>query len=302
MSHPHIPVLLTEVLKAFEGVSISIFFDGTLGAAGHAEAILQAHPEIERYLGCDKDPSALKIAKSRLAPWGEKVELIRGSYSDMERFLDERGIGCIDGFLIDIGVSSMQLDTMDRGFSFRASGPLDMRMDPEAPLSAESIVNEYAEDELARIFWEYGEERQSRRAASAIVRARKKQRIRTTEELIEIVKPVLKWGKHHPATLIFQALRIAVNDELNELEKGLTAAISRCCAKGRIAVISFHSLEDRIAKQRLKQNEYKIGKRGTASSGVLRIMTKKPLIAGEDELQNNPRSRSAKLRVAEKLS
>jgi 16S rRNA (cytosine1402-N4)-methyltransferase len=288
--------LLTEVVQAFEGVELKTFFEGTLGAGGHAEAILSAHPEIERYLACDRDPSAHEIAKKRLSGWGEKVEWIRGSYSELDRFLEEKRLKSIDGFLIDIGVSSMQIDQAERGFSFRFEGPLDMRMDPASELTAETIVNDYPERELDRIFWEYGEERGSRRAAEAIVKARKKRRIRTTTELIEIVKPVLHWGKIHPATLIFQALRIAVNDELGELQKGLDAAIRRLAPGGRIAVISFHSLEDRIAKHRLKELEFK----KKSGEGCLKILTKKPICPSAEECRSNPRSRSAKLRVAEK--
>ncbi len=297
MSGEHESVLLAEVVEAFQGVALKTFFEGTLGAGGHAEAILSVHPEIERYLACDRDPKAHEIAKKRLASWGGEVEWIRGSYSELDHFLDERNIRSIDGYLIDIGVSSMQIDQAERGFSFRFEGPLDMRMDPRAELTAETIVNEYPERELDRLFWKYGEERQSRRAAEAIVKARKKRRIRTTTELIEIVKPVLHWGKLHPATLIFQALRIAVNDELGELEKGLDAAIRRLALGGRIAVISFHSLEDRIAKHRLKDLEFK--KR--SGEGCLKILTKKPICPSMEESARNPRARSAKLRVAERV-
>ena len=291
----HISVLRDEVVQAFEGMEIKTFFDGTLGAGGHASAILEAHPEIERYIGCDRDPKAHGIAKVILAPWAKKMEIVRGSYSDLERILESQGIESIDGYLIDIGVSSMQLDEKDRGFSFRFEGPLDMRMDPDGDLTATMIVNEYSERELERIFREYGEERQARRAAEAIVLARKKRRIETTAELIEIVKPVLKWGKIHPATLIFQALRIVVNDELGELERGLDAAIKRLAPGGRLAVISFHSLEDRIVKHRLKDD---VGTKW--EPGMLKIMTKKPILPSEQECKQNPRSRSAKLRVAEK--
>lgn len=298
----HISVLIEEVVNAFEGCNMPVFFDGTVGAGGHAEGILTAHPEIERYLACDRDPEALKIAKRRLEPWGKKVEFIQGRYSEVARFLEEREIGGIDGFLLDIGVSSMQLDVAERGFSFRFEGPLDMRMNPDHEVTAEMIVNDYPKEELERIFWEYGEERQSRRAAEAIVHARKKRRIRTTTELIDIVKPVLKWGKMHPATLIFQALRIAVNQELHELETGLASAIDRLNPMGRLAVISFHSLEDRIVKQTLKDQERKELKREKRTVGCLKILTKKPVIAGAKEERENPRSRSAKLRVAEKVA
>jgi 16S rRNA (cytosine1402-N4)-methyltransferase len=301
MKRPHISVLQAEVVEAFAGVELRYFFDGTLGAGGHAAAILEAHSEIERYLACDRDPKAHEIAKERLKPWGEKVEFIRGSYSELERFLDERKIEYIDGFLIDIGVSSMQLDEMGRGFSFRGEGPLDMRMDPNGELTAEEIVNQYPEKELERIFREYGEERQARRAAQAIVQARRRRPIQTTAELIEVVKPVLKWGANHPATLIFQALRIAVNDELGELERGLDGAIRRLAPGGRIAVISFHSLEDRIVKHRFKEQEYRLHKRTGDASGCLRILTKKPVVPSEQECRENSRSRSAKLRVVEKV-
>lgn len=201
MKTPHIPVLIREVLQVFEGKEILLFFDGTVGAGGHAAAILKAHPEIERYIGCDRDPRALQIAKETLEPWGKKVELIRGSYAEL--LLEQRA--GFDGFLIDIGVSSMQLDERERGFSFMGDAPLDMRMDPEGELTAEEIVNRYGEVELARIFFEYGEERRSRQVAKAIVVARKKRRIRTTGELVEIIKPVATRGRLHPATLVFQA-------------------------------------------------------------------------------------------------
>lgn len=272
----------------FEGQEIRFFFDGTLGAGGHARAILEAHPEIERYYGCDRDPKALEIAEKNLEPWGEKVELIRGPYGDADRYL--KSAGCVDGFLIDIGVSSMQLDERERGFSFMGDAPLDMRMDPDGDLTAEEIVNRYPETELARIFFEFGEERRSRQVAKAIVTARKKRKIRTTAELVEVVKPVATRGRLHPATLVFQALRIVVNDELGELERGLLAGIDRLCEGGRIAVISFHSLEDRIVKNRFRDEKQR-----------LKILTKKPIGPSAEEMRANPRSRSAKLRAAEKL-
>jgi 16S rRNA (cytosine1402-N4)-methyltransferase len=285
----HVPVLLAAVLKTFEDVQLKVFFEGTVGAGGHAKAILEAHPEIERYLACDRDPAAHELAAARLAPWGKKVEWIRGPYADLKEYLDERKIGTIDGFLIDIGVSSMQLDVRERGFSFQGDAPLDMRMDPESSLTAEMIVNEMPEKELARIFFEYGEERRSRQVARAIIEARRKRRIRTTAELVAIVKPVTIWGKLHPATLVFQALRIAVNDELGQLKRGLDAAIERTCEGGRIAAISFHSLEDRIVKNTFRD-----------AKDQLAILTKKPIGPTEEELKENPRSRSAKLRAAEK--
>jgi 16S rRNA (cytosine1402-N4)-methyltransferase len=282
----HIPVLMREVLEIFAGKTLRVFFDGTLGAGGHARAILEHHPEIERYIGCDRDPRAHELASAILAPWREKVEFRRGSYAEEIKNVDR----CIDGFLIDIGVSSMQLDEKERGFSFTGDAPLDMRMDPEGDLTAETIVNRYPEAELARIFYEFGEERRSRQVAKAIVEARKKRRIRTTAQLVEVIKPVATRGKLHPATLVFQALRIVVNDELGQLERGIDGAIHRLCPGGRIAVISFHSLEDRIVKNHLRDAKEKV-----------KVLTKKPMVASAEEIRANPRSRSAKLRAAEAI-
>jgi len=281
--------LLSEVLKIFEEVELTVFFEGTVGAGGHAKGLLEAHPEIERYLACDRDPMAQTLAKKALASWGKKVEWIRGPFGDLERYLEGRGIEEIDGFFIDVGVSSMQLDERQRGFSFLGDAPLDMRMDPEGDVTAEEIVNRAPEKELARIFFEYGEERRSRQVARAIVEARKKRRIRTTGELVAIVKPVSTWGKLHPATLVFQALRIAVNDELGQLKRGLDAAIRRTREGGRIAAITFHSLEDRIVKNVFRD-----------ARAELTLLTKKPVGPTPEEMRRNSRSRSAKLRAAEK--
>ncbi len=282
----HKPVLLREVLEVFADQKIGTFFDGTLGAGGHAQALLEAHPEIERYIACDRDPRAHELAEVTLAPWREKVEFVRGSYADEVARVD----GSIDGFLIDIGVSSMQLDERERGFSFMGDAPLDMRMDPDGKLTAADVVNRYSEVELARIFHEYGEERRSRPVAKAIVEARRKKKIQTTGELVEIIKPVAQRGRLHPATLVFQALRIVVNDELGQLERGLDAAIHKLAPGGRMAVISFHSLEDRIAKNHLRDAKAKI-----------KVLTKKPIGPSEEEIRANPRSRSAKLRAGEAI-
>jgi len=287
---PHLPVLLEEVLSVFEGKKLQVFFEGTVGAGGHAKAILEAHPEIEKYLACDRDPKALSLAHSALAPWREKVEWIHGPFAEMESYLDERGLEGIDGFLIDVGVSSMQLDERDRGFSFLGDAPLDMRMNPDSDLTAETIVNRYSETELARILFEYGEERRSRQIAKAIVEARRKKKIKTTQELVSIIQPVATKGKLHPATLTFQALRIAVNDELGQLEKGLSSAIEKTFVGGTIAAISFHSLEDRIVKNIFRDQKRK-----------LEILTKKPIEASVGEIKTNPRARSAKLRAAQKI-
>ena len=285
----HIPVLLPAVLQAFEGKRLTTFFEGTVGAGGHAKAILEAHPEIERYLACDRDTVALDLAKKALKPWWEKVEWIQGPFAEVDRYLKERKLSTIDGFFIDIGVSSMQFDEGSRGFSFRVDAPLDMRMDVSGSTSAEDLVNELPEVELARIFFEYGEEFRSRAAAKAIVSARKRRRIRTTFGLIAILEPVLRKGKIHFATKVFQALRIAVNDELGQLKQGLMKAVDLLSEGSRIAVISFHSLEDRIVKWCFREEKR------------LQIVTKKPLEATREEVKKNPRARSAKLRVAEKI-
>ncbi len=287
MRAAHLPVLLKEVLLCFEGKELKVFFEGTVGAGGHAKAILEAHPEIERYLACDRDPKALALARESLAPWEDKVEWIHGPFAELKGYLEERGLSSIDGFLIDVGVSSMQLDERERGFSFLGDAPLDMRMNPDGELTAEIIVNRYSEAELSRILFEYGEERRSRQVAKAIVEARRKKRIKTTQELVAIIQPVATKGKLHPATLTFQALRIVVNDELGQLEKGLLSAIENTSPGGVIAAISFHSLEDRIVKNVLRDEKKK-----------LEILTKKPVEASDVEIKVNPRARSAKLRAA----
>jgi 16S rRNA (cytosine1402-N4)-methyltransferase len=290
---PHTAVLETEVLAAFAPVQLHTVFDGTVGAGGHAAALLQSHPEIERYIACDRDPAAHAIATERLRAWGKKVEFVHSSYSDLSTILREKQIPTIDGFLIDVGLSSMQLDVAERGFSFRyPEAPLDMRMNPDAPHTAADLVNRLPERDLEKIFREYGEEHRARAAARAVVSTRKKRPIRTVGDLLHVLEPVLRKGKLHFATLVFQALRIAVNDELKELESGLSAAVEHLSVGGRLAVISFHSLEDRIAKNFLRDR---------AKSDELQLVTKKPIMPTHIETRQNPRSRSAKLRVAEKI-
>lgn len=281
----HDPVLLHEVLEAFAPLKVETFFDGTTGAGGHAKALLEAHPEIGRYIACDRDQSALAIAKKTLEPFAKRVDFVHGAFAEMGEHLDALEIEALDGFLIDIGVSSMQLDEAERGFSFMKEAPLDMRMDPTQELTAEAIVNRYSEKDLADLFYEYGEERRSRKVAAAIVIARKKRPIRSTLELVKVIAPYATRGRLHPATLVFQALRIAVNDELGQLSKGLRAAIHRLRVGGRIAVITFHSLEDRIVKHTMKEAE------------ELELLWKKPKVPSREEMRKNRRARSAKLRV-----
>jgi 16S rRNA (cytosine1402-N4)-methyltransferase len=307
---PHIPVLLNEVVAAFQETHLTVFVDGTLGFGGHAEAILQNHPEIELYLGIDQDPSALAFAAERLKPWEAKTRFCQGNFAQFEKFLKDAGHKHANGFLVDLGVSSLQLDQADRGFSFSKEGPLDMRMDPKATLTAAEIVNTWSEQDLGSIFRDYGEERKWRLAAQAVVTARKQGLITTTTQLADILKPVLPYNPKkgiNPLTLVFQALRIAVNKELEVLEYLLSKAFDYLAPKGRLAVISFHSLEDRLVKTRMrlaasdKWDTVGIGGMFLDKDPSVALITKKPITASDPELALNPRSRSAKLRIAEKL-
>lgn len=311
-SSPHIPVLLNEVLEAFKGHPIHHFIDGTTGAGGHARALLEAHPEIERWIGIDRDPTALKLAQERLQPWMDKVSLIHGNYSDLNQLLEQTPIQKVDGILVDLGVSSMQFDQPERGFSFREDGPLDMRMDPSQTLTAEEILNTWNEKELSHIFRDYGEETRWRASARTIVAARDKDPIQSTQQLVDLLHPLLapayRHKRIHPLTQIFQALRIAVNAELSGLETFLPQAVARLQPGGLLAVISFHSLEDRIVKHFFQQQASdKVSTSGVAGvfidkDPIVDIVTRKPLTASESEVAQNPRSRSAKLRVIRKRS
>jgi 16S rRNA (cytosine1402-N4)-methyltransferase len=307
---PHLSVLMSEVLQAFEGSPIHLFIDGTLGAGGHAEAILKAHPEIEVYLGIDQDAEALRLAAQRLSPWKEKIQLRHGNFTQLDEWLKELKFPSVDGILVDLGVSSMQFDQAERGFSFSKEGPLDMRMNPDQSLTAAEIVNTWSEQELGRIFREYGEEKKWRLAAHAIVQARKEKSILTTLDLSAVLKPCFPWNPKkniNPLTLIFQALRICVNRELEVLETFLSKALNLLSPNGRLAVISFHSLEDRLVKESMrlaasdKWDTSGIGGLFRDKKPTVRLVNRKPMIPTEEEIQYNPRSRSAKLRVAEKL-
>lgn len=303
MTTLHKPVLVHEVLGIFQDLEIRTFFDGTLGAGGHARALLEAHPEIECYIGCDRDAEALEIAANELKGWEKKLQLFHGSHTEIDQWVKQAKVSCVNGLLIDAGVSSMQLDRKERGFSFQAEGPLDMRMDSTASLTAKEIVNRWKEEDLVRILRDFGEEPRARAIARTIVAARKKKPIRTTLELVDVIRPVARGKKHlHPATLTFQALRIAVNDELNELERSIVKGIETLCPMGRIAIISFHRLEDRISKNCLRTAEHRLAKRrGEEDVGCLKILTKKPVGPTDEEIRNNPRCRSAKLRAAMKV-
>lgn len=306
---PHISVLLQETLQVFEDSALRVFVDATLGAGGHAEAILTAHPEIEMFIGIDQDPEALKIAADRLTPFKSKIQLLQGNFSDLALLLKERQITQVDGIMVDLGVSSMQLDQAGRGFSFMRDGPLDMRMGPAATETAADIVNTRSEKELLILMKKYGEVKEARRIAAAIVAARTTAPFQTTRALAQLIEKTVGYNpkKIHPATLVFQALRIAVNRELERLESFLPQALKLLRPHGRLAAITFHSLEDRIVKQEFVQ----LANDKESTSGLsglfidkkpeIEILTRKPLEASDEEKAENPRSRSAKLRAFEKL-
>lgn len=307
---PHHSVLRDEVLHLFEGKRIETYIDGTLGAGGHAKAVLTAHPEIRKCIGIDQDPDAMLIARKALKEWEGKIHFWQSNFYEALAQLHKDRVK-VDAILLDLGVSSMQLDRPEKGFSFSVDGPLDMRMNPEAPLTAEEVVNGWSEEALGRIFRDYGEEKRWRAAARAIARAREAEPIKSTRKLVEILLPVIpkKKGKSiHPATLIFQAIRICVNRELEVLEKALPLCLDILHPGGIIAVISFHSLEDRIVKQFFhycasdKVETSGIGGVFLDKIPTVRVLTRKPLVATEREINENPRSRSAKLRAVEKLA
>lgn len=266
------------------------YVDATIGLGGHAEEILR-HIGEGRLIGIDRDEETLKMAESRLSD--KRVILKKGRFSDISTLITETGISKADGILFDLGTSMFHLKTPERGFSFLSEELLDMRMDIKQSLTAGNVVNKYPEKEIDRILWEYGEERLSRKIAKAIINYRNKKKIETCAELSDIVCSVYKGrGKTHPATKTFQALRIAVNDELNELRKGLDASKGILKSGGRLCVISYHSLEDRIVKNFMRDSR---------KEGIFNVLTKKPLVASYEEIRLNPSARSAKLRGAEKL-
>lgn len=304
MTH-HTPVLVEEILAQFQGKKLRTFFDGTLGAAGHAAAILEAHPEIDIYIGCDRDDTALKIAKEKLHPWESKVRFVKGNYENVDQIIDEVGVSCLSGMLLDLGVSSMQLDQTERGFSFSKDAPLDMRMDRSEKMTAAEVVNQCSEKDLQHILRDLGEEPHWKKIAAAIVQARQKKPIRSTKELAQIIQSCTRGKKGlHPATLSFQGIRIYVNKELSSLERGVRRAVDILCPEGRLAIISFHSLEDRIVKNTFKflsGQKMFIDQVHSQGPKLVEILTKKPIIPGDTEVEQNPRSRSSKLRIVEKL-
>ncbi|MDB5083426.1 MAG: mraW [Bacilli bacterium] len=307
----HVSVLADEAVECLAVKPGGTYVDCTLGGAGHSSRILAQSQPNGRLLAIDQDPLAIAGAQKLLEQYEGRFELVRSNFEQLREVLQERNITHVDGILFDLGVSSPQLDTPERGFSYQHNSRLDMRMDPNADLSAYDVVNEWSEAELARIFWEYGEEKWSKRIAQFIVQARNRKRIETTFDLVEIIKAAIPAGARragpHPAKRTFQAIRIAVNDELGVFERALAAAIRLLSAGGRLAVITFHSLEDRIAKQTLAEAakgcicppELPICTCGLEP--LIRLVHRKPILPSSTELENNPRARSAKLRVAEKL-
>ena len=302
----HEPVLLEPIINFLNPTPGAWFFDATLGGGGHTEALLKKGANV---VAMDQDPVAIAHAKARLRGYCDRFSVLRGNFRNFEEVLGEIGIRQFDGILADIGVSSKQLDDVSKGFSFMHDGPLDLRMDPDGPQTAADLVNTLSEEDLVRIFFEYGEEPKARRIARGIVQARAHKSIRTTLELAAIVeKASPRTGKRHPATLVFQALRIAVNDELGALQDLLKAAPAWLKPGGKLAIISFHSLEDRIVKRafqnyataELDRPEWPAPRPNP--DFCLRLLTRKPVEASPEELQANPRSRSARLRVAERLS
>ena len=287
--YQHIPVLLQEVLTHLLPEPNQVFIDGTVGQGGHAEAIASHILPGGRLLAIDRDPVNLGIAKERLASLGTSVVFVNDSYANVTEIAQKHGFNHVDGILLDLGYSSLHIEDATRGFSFQKEGPLDMRYDPTAELTAKIMVNEWYEEDLARVFRIYGEEVRAAEIARAIVHTRENTPIETTTQLAEIVSGTLRGrGAIHPATKIFQALRIAVNDELGELERALPMCVDLLRPGGRLAIITFHSLEDRIVKNFFKTH------------AQLENTTKKPIVPSREECKQNPRSRSAKLRIAVK--
>ena len=306
----HVSVLLDECIEGLNIKPDGIYVDGTLGGAGHSSQIAK-HLSTGLLIGVDRDPVALKAAGERLAPFGDRVKLVHSNFAEIPQVLKDLGIEKVDGILLDLGVSSPQLDDGSRGFSYMADAPLDMRMNNQDSLSADTVVNTWPYEELKRILYEYGEERYAPKIAAAICARREIAPIRTTLELVDVIKSAMPASalreKQHPAKRSFQAIRIAVNDELGSVEKVMRDAIPCLNPGGRLAIITFHSLEDRIVKNGM----------AAASKGCtcppsfpvcvcgnkpkVKLVNRKPIVSGDEELERNPRARSAKLRVCEKI-
>lgn len=310
MEFKHKSVLLEETVNGLNIKPDGIYVDGTLGGGGHAEEVCKRLSSKGSFIGIDQDAAAIEAASARLRGFGERVTIIRSNYCDMKRRLQEIGIDKVDGIVLDLGVSSYQLDTADRGFSYRVDAPLDMRMDTRQDMTARDIVNDYSEMDLFRIIRDYGEDKFAKNIAKHIVMEREKGPIETTGQLIEIIRHAIpmKFQKTsgHPAKRTFQAIRIELNRELDVLRESLDDMIDMLNTEGRICIITFHSLEDRIVKSAFKKNEnpctcpshFPVCVCGNVSKG--KVITRKPILPGEEELEYNSRSKSAKLRIFER--
>ena len=306
----HVSVLLDECIEGLNIKPDGIYVDGTLGGAGHSSQIAK-RLTTGMLIGIDRDPVALKAAGERLAPYGDRVKLVHSNFCEIKQVLKDLDISGVDGILLDLGVSSPQLDDGSRGFSYMEDAPLDMRMNNEDSLTAAVVVNTWSQEELKRILFDYGEERYAPRIAAAICRRREEKPIETTLELVDIIRGAMPAAalreKQHPAKRSFQAIRIAVNDELGSVEKVMEDAIPCLNAGGRLAIITFHSLEDRIVKNGMAE----AAKGCTCPPNFpvcvcgkkprVKLVSRKPIVSGQEELDRNPRARSAKLRVCEKL-
>lgn len=312
MSFDHISVLLQETIDGLDIKPDGIYVDGTLGGAGHAFQVCSRLSNRGRLIGIDQDAAAIEAAGERLKVFGDRVTIVRSNYSEMRRVLKDLGIEKVDGILLDLGVSSYQLDTAERGFTYREDAPLDMRMDQRQVMTARDIVNEYSESELYRIIRDYGEDRFAKNIAKHIVAARQEKPVETTGELIDIIRAAIpmkvRMTGGHPAKRTFQAIRIELNRELDVLRDNLDDMIDLLNDGGRICIITFHSLEDRIVKTIFRKNEdpcicpknLPVCVCGRKSKG--RVITRKPILPSEEELENNKRSKSAKLRIFERGS
>ena len=307
----HKSVLLEECMEALAIRPDGVYVDGTAGGAGHSSSIAARLSEVGRLIALDQDETAVAVATERLSVFGDRARVVRSNFCELDAVCKTLGIEHIDGLLLDLGVSSYQLDTAERGFSYQADAPLDMRMDVRNPLTARTVVNEYSEDRIRKILFEYGEERFSSRIASNIIREREKAPIETTGELVEIIKRSIpsaaRDGGHHPAKRSFQALRIEVNAELDVIAPAIRSAVRLLNPGGRVAIITFHSLEDRIVKQTFAglaegctcPKNFPVCVCGKQPE--VKVVSRKPILPSQEELEVNPRSRSAKLRVAEKI-
>ena len=310
MEFKHISVLLEETIQELQIKPDGIYVDGTLGGAGHASEVCKRLSEKGRFVGIDQDADAIRTATERLAGFEEKVRIIKSNYVHMKEVLADMGIEKVDGIVLDLGVSSYQLDNAERGFSYMEDAPLDMRMDREQTISAKEIINGYEESRLYQIIKEYGEERYARSIARNICAERKKKEIETTYELVDIIRRSMpakaRNGKGHPAKRTFQAIRIECNHELEVLRDALDDMVGLLNDRGRLCIITFHSLEDRMVKQAFRKNEnpctcpsdFPVCVCGNVSKG--KVITRKPILPGEEEMKYNSRSKSAKLRVFER--